>query len=249
MIEIHPVEGIGEIRAGDDLGAILAAALAGRAPVSGDILVVTQKIFSKAEGRMVDLATVTPGEPAIELAHKTKKDARLVELVLSESAAVVRAKAGVLITRHKLGFVMANSGIDCSNIGKGGGDYALLLPSDPDGSAARLQASLFKRLGIRMGIVMSDSFGRPWRNGVVNVAIGAAGLPAIHDKRGMPDRDGRILQVTQIAYGDLFASAAGLLMGEADEGVPAVLVRGCPLPDQEVAAAKLIRPLEEDLFQ
>jgi coenzyme F420-0:L-glutamate ligase/coenzyme F420-1:gamma-L-glutamate ligase len=249
MIEIHPIEGISEIRAGDDLGAILARPLAGMMPVSGDVLVVTQKIFSKAEGRMVDLAAITPGARATELAHITDKDPRLVELILAESAAVVRAKRGVLITRHRLGFVMANSGIDCSNIGKGCGDYALLLPSDPDRSAAALQASLLERLGLRLGIVMSDSFGRPWRNGVVNVAIGAAGIPAIYDKRGMPDRDGRMLQVTQIAYGDLFASAAGLLMGEADEGVPAVLIRGCPLPHKDVPAVKLIRNLDEDLFQ
>jgi coenzyme F420-0:L-glutamate ligase/coenzyme F420-1:gamma-L-glutamate ligase len=249
MIEIHPVEGIGEIRAGDDLGAILAAALAGMGPVSGDILVVTQKIFSKAERRMVDLAIVTPGAQAAKLARTTDKDPRLVELILSESAAVVRAKRGVLITRHRLGFVMANSGIDCSNIGKERGDYALLLPLDPDRSAAALRTSLLEHLGVNLGIVMSDSFGRPWRNGVVNVAIGAAGIPAIYDKRGMPDRDGRILQVTQIAYGDLFASTAGLLMGEADEGVPAVLIRGCALPDEDVPAAKLIRNLDEDLFQ
>jgi coenzyme F420-0:L-glutamate ligase/coenzyme F420-1:gamma-L-glutamate ligase len=249
MIEIHPIAGIGEIRVGDDLAAILAQALAGMMPVSGDILVLTQKIFSKAEGRMVDLATIVPGDQAAELARITDKDPRLVELILSESAAVVRAKRGILITRHRLGFVMANSGIDCSNIGKGRGDYALLLPADPDGSATALQISLLKQLGVHMGIVISDSFGRPWRNGVVNVAVGAAGVPAIYDKRGMPDRDGRLLQVTQIAYGDLFASAAGLLMGEADEGVPAVLIRGCPLPNEDVPAAKLIRNLEEDLFQ
>ena len=249
MIEIRPVEDIGEIQAGDNLGAVLAGALARMRPVFGDVLVVTQKIFSKAEGRMVDLATVSPGGQAIELASITDKDPRLIELILSESTAVVRAKRGVLITRHRLGFVMANSGIDCSNIGKGSGDYALLLPLDPDRSAAALQTFLLEQLGVRMGIVMSDSFGRPWRNGVVNVAIGACGIPAIYDKRGMPDRDGRILQVTQVAYGDLFASAAGLLMGEADEGVPAVLIRGCPLPREDVPAAKLIRNLEEDLFQ
>src|SRR6202000_863805 len=146
MIEIHPIEGIGEIRGDDDLTAILAQALTATAPVSGDVLVVTQKIFSKAEGRMVDLATITPGAKALELARTTDKDPRLVALILSESSAAGRAKRGVLITRHKLGFVMANSGIDCSNIGKGRGDYALLLPSDPDGSAAALRASLFERL-------------------------------------------------------------------------------------------------------
>lgn len=249
MIEIVPVRGIGEIRAGDDLGAILGGALAPLGPREGDVVVVTQKIVSKAEGRGVALGSVTPGEEALALAAKTGKDPRLVELSLQEATGVVRAKMGVLITRHRLGLVMANSGIDCSNIGQDAPDSALLLPVDPDASAAALRTALQERLGVALGIVISDSFGRPWRNGVVNVAVGAAGIPALHDKRGDTDRDGRVLQVTQIAYGDLIASAAGLAMGEADEGMPAALVRGCPLPAEDVGAARLVRPLEEDLFQ
>jgi coenzyme F420-0:L-glutamate ligase/coenzyme F420-1:gamma-L-glutamate ligase len=249
MIEIHPVAGIGEVISGQDLGRLLADALAALAPVSGDILVVTQKIVSKAEGRGVDLRTVTPGAQAQELALATDKDPRLVELILSESIAVVRARRNVLITRHRLGLVMANAGIDCSNIGAGHADHALLLPVDPDGSAARLRDALRARLDIDLRVLLSDSFGRPWRYGVVNVGIGAAGLPALYDKRGMMDRDGRALRVTQIAYGDLIAAAAGLVMGEADEGIPAALIRGCALPPGSTPAAGLIRSLDEDLFQ
>lgn len=249
MIEIVPVRGIGEIKQGDDLGAILGDAMAPLGAGSGDVVVVTQKIVSKAEGRGVALGSVVPGEEALRLAEITGKDPRLVELALTEASGVVRAKFGVLITRHKLGLVMANSGIDCSNIGAGSADTALLLPEDPDASARALRVALEERLGVSLGIVISDSFGRPWRNGVVNVAVGAAGMPALYDKRGETDRDGRVLQVTQIAYGDLIASAAGLAMGEGDEGIPVVLVKGCPMPKIEIGAAKLVRPLEEDLFQ
>lgn len=249
MMEVRPVPCLGEIAEGEDLGLVLADALRTMAPVAGDILVITQKIVSKAEGRMVAFDTVVPGARAIEIAELTRKDPRFVELVLSESTEIVRAKPGVLITRHRLGLVMANAGLDCSNLGPGGQACALLLPRDPDGFCARLRHSLFARLGVELGIVMSDSFGRPWRNGVVNVAIGAAGVPSLHDRRGSRDRDGRTLQVTQIAYGDLIASAAGLVMGEAAEGIPAALIRGCSLPGDDIPAAKLIRNLEEDLFR
>jgi coenzyme F420-0:L-glutamate ligase/coenzyme F420-1:gamma-L-glutamate ligase len=249
MISILPVTEIGEIAAGDDLGAVLGEALAPLAPETGDILVVTQKIISKAEGQRVDLASVNPGPRAIDIAGATGKDPRLVELVLAESTQVVRAVPGVLLTRHRLGFVMANAGIDASNIGTDRPDSVLLLPADPDGTAARLRETLQARFGVNIGVVLSDSFGRPWRNGVVNVAIGSAGLPSILDKRGGLDRDGRPLQVTQIAYGDLLASAAGLAMGEAAEGIPAALVRGCALPDEDIPAARLVRDLGEDLFR
>lgn len=249
MISIQPVTGVGEVAPGDDLGLLLGEALAPIGPKAGDILVVTQKIVSKAEGRRVDLATVSPSPRAIEIAGTIGKDPRLVELVLAESTQVVRTAPNVLITRHRLGLVMANAGIDASNIGSAQADSVLLLPEDPDGTAARLRDALRARLGVSMGVVLSDSFGRPWRNGVVNVAIGSAGLPAIHDKRGGLDRDGRPLQVTQIAYGDLLASAAGLAMGEAAEGIPAVLVRGCLLPEEDIPAARLVRSLDEDLFR
>jgi len=249
MMEIRPLTGIGEIVGGDDLSLILAEPLKPLRPCSGDVLVVTQKIVSKAEGRMVALDAVTPGARALEIARLTQKDPAFVEVVLSESVEVVRTAPNVLITRHRLGFVMANAGIDCSNVGPGGQNRALLLPADPDASAAHLQAALHQRLGVRLGIIISDTFGRPWRNGVINVALGAAGIPSLYDKRGSKDRDGRTLQVTQIAYGDLLACAAGLMMGEAEEGIPAALIRGCTLPKQDIPAANLVRSLDEDLFR
>lgn len=249
MIEIRPVTGIGEVAQGDDLGAVLAGALTQTPLKTGDILVVTQKIVSKAEGRMVALAGVVPGSRATDIARAIGKDARLVELALSESSEVVRAAPGVLITRHKLGLVMANAGIDASNLGPGREDCALLLPLDPDASAVRIADALEQRFGIRPGVVISDSFGRPWRHGVVNVAIGAAGVPALYDKRGEHDRDGRAMQATLIAYGDLIASAAGLAMGEGQEGVPAALVRGLVLPGVPCPATALVRAPHEDLFR
>lgn len=247
MIEILPLTGIGEVLAGADLAAILVDALQASAiaPRPGDVLVVTQKIVSKAEGRFVDLATVIPGERATTLAETTRKDARLVELVLRESTDVLRAVPNVLITRHRAGHVMANAGIDRSNIGDGAGEQALLLPADADVSAERLWEALEKRCAV----VISDSFGRPWRYGVVNVAIGVAGMPSLIDRRGDLDRDGRRLEVTQIALGDMIATAAGLAMGEAAEGIPAVLVRGVDWSGPDRPADALVRPLAEDLFQ
>lgn len=250
-VSLHPLTGIGEIHPGDDLALILAQSLAasGLSPQLGDVLVVTQKIVSKAENRFVDLATVTPGAQAQRLAAITRKDPRLVELVLAESSAVVRAVPHVLITRHRSGHVMANAGIDRSNTGTGPGDRALLLPQDADAAAVTLHTALAAHLTPVPAIVISDSFGRPWRYGVTNVAIGAAGFPSLVDRRGDTDRDGRILEVTQIALADMVASAAGLAMGEAAEGVPAALVRGLPLQGAPLPAAALVRPLSEDLFQ
>jgi coenzyme F420-0:L-glutamate ligase/coenzyme F420-1:gamma-L-glutamate ligase len=216
---------------------------------AGDVLVVTQKILSKAEGRMVDLAKVEPGPEAVELADKTHKDPRLVELVLQESVSIVRAAPHVLITRHRLGHVMANSGIDRSNIGPGAAERALLLPVDPDGSAQELAKALAPDSDGQIAVVISDSFGRPWRRGVVGVAIGAAGLPALVDRRGDHDRDGRTLEVTQIALADQIATAATLVTGEGAEGVPAALIRGLSLPEGGNGASAIVRPLEEDLFR
>lgn len=252
MIEILPLSGIGEVVPGDDLAGLLAIALdtAGLKICSGDILVVTQKIVSKAEGRFVTLTDVVPGEEAMRLAAITRKDPRLVELVLTESSAVLRAVPNVLITRHHLGLVMANAGIDRSNIGPEGGERALLLPVDPDASAQAIADGLHASGHIKPAVVISDSFGRPWRYGVVSVGIGAAGLPALIDRRGDLDRDGRKLEVTQIALADMVATAAGLAAGEGAEGIPAVLVRGYPLPDMPPRTAQaLVRPLTEDLFQ
>lgn len=244
MIEILPLTGIGEVRPGDDLADILKEALdrCGIEHRTNDILVVTQKIVSKAEGRFISLNGVRPGDEALRLAEVTRKDARLVQLVLDESSTILRAVPHVLIARHRLGHVMANAGIDRSNIGAGDADRALLLPVDPDGTAARLHARL------DMPVVISDSFGRPWRMGVVAVAIGAAGLPALHDRRGESDRDGRTLEVTQVALGDIVATAACLATGEGAEGIPAALLRGCPLAGTARPAADLVRPMGEDLF-
>lgn len=251
-ITIRPLAGIGEVARGCDLGALLANAIEPIGPAAGDVLVVTQKIVSKAEGRWVALATIDPSERARQIATTIGKDPRLVELALQESVAVVRASPGVLITRHKLGLVMANAGIDASNLGPDLGeseDRVLLLPENPDRSAADIAAAILARLGLDLGVVISDSFGRPWRHGVVNVAIGCAGLPALVDRRGQSDRDGRPMQVTQVALADLIASAAGLAMGEADEGVPAALVSGYRLPGSSRPAADLIRSEAEDLFR
>lgn len=250
MIEIAPLPGIGEVHAGDVLAPILLAALE-RADVSlrdGDVLVITQKVVSKVEGRFVALADVVPSVAAQGLAKTTGKDARLVELALQESVKVVRAVPGVLITRHRLGFVMANAGIDQSNIGPGREASVLLLPEDPDASARRIAEALRAACGAAIGVVISDSFGRPWRYGVVNVAIGAFGFQTLHDRRGERDRDGRALEVTQVATADLIASAAGLAAGEGAEGVPAVLVRGVRLAPGAANAAALIRSEKEDLF-
>jgi len=247
MIEVHPFTGIGEVAPGVDLGAILAAALrgAGLTMRDGDILVVTSKIVSKAEGCFARIDTVSPGEEAHRIAGITRKDPRLVELVLAESSAVVRAAPHVLITRHRLGLVMANAGIDQSNLGPGRQDCVLLLPRDPDGTAAALQQALEGA----PAIVISDSFGRPWRQGIVNIAIGASGLPALLDRRGEADRDGRVLEVTQIALADLVAATAGLVCGEGAEGVPAALVRGYRWTEPSAPAAALVRPIEQDLFR
>jgi coenzyme F420-0:L-glutamate ligase/coenzyme F420-1:gamma-L-glutamate ligase len=248
-LTITPLSGIAEIRPGDDLGAELAGAIVrtGIALAPYDVLVVAQKVVSKAENRYVDLHTVQASPRAHELAAITRKDARLVELVLGESTEVLRAKPEMLIVRHRLGYVMANAGIDRSNVD--GADRVLLLPRDPDGSAAVLRAQLAAQFGVEIGIVISDSFGRPWRIGVTNVALGAAGVPALIDRRGEVDRNGRRLEVTEVAFADLLASAAGLAIGEGAEGLPAALVRGARWNAPSKPASVLIRPLQEDLFR
>ncbi len=251
MIELHPLSGVGEVVPGDDLSRLLADALkaATLSPQPHDVLMVTQKIVSKAEGRFVDLATVTPSARAIEVAATTRKDPRYVELVLRESVAVVRAVPDILITRHRSGHVMANAGIDRSNIGPENADRVLLLPEDADVSARRLRAGLSEYWPQPPAVLISDSFGRPWRYGVTNVAIGASGLPALIDRRGETDRNGRKLEVTQVAIGDMIAAAAGLVTGEGAEGVPAVLVRGLRWDAEDRPAASLVRPVTEDLFR
>src|SRR6516162_8478390 len=244
--------GIPMIKPGDELGAITAAAFAtnGFAPEEGDVLVVAQKIVSKAEGRYVDIATVQPSERAIALAAELDKDPRFVEVVLSESKRVVRHRPGLLIVEHRLGFVMANAGIDHSNVAEeDGGERVLLLPVDPDGSAQALRQYLISVFGVGLGVIISDSFGRPWRKGTVGVALGAAGLPAFVDLRGRPDLFGRELLVTETGFADEIAAAAGLLMGQADEAVPMVLVRGLGWSAPDLPAAALVRCAENDLFR
>ena len=248
-LTLTALPGIGEIEPGDDLAAAMGEALHRLQvkPQRNDVLVLAQKVVSKAEGRYVSLATVTVSARAAELAALTRKDARVVELVLRESVEVLRAKPDVLIVRHRLGYVMANAGIDRSNVG--GSDRVLLLPVDPDASAEALRASILARHGLQVGVIICDSFGRPWRRGVTNVALGAAGVPALLDRRGEPDRNGRRLEVTEVALADQLASAAGLLMGEGAEGRPAVLISGLTLTAPAVPAVRLIRPLAEDLFR
>jgi coenzyme F420-0:L-glutamate ligase / coenzyme F420-1:gamma-L-glutamate ligase len=241
-----------EVLPGSDLAALLAASLeaAGVDLRAGDVLVVAQKIVSKAEGRYVTLDDVQPQARALELAAITGKDARLIELILAESSEVLRARRDVLIVRHRLGFVMANAGIDRSNLAAAAGaERVLLLPQDPERSAAGLRSALLGHCGIAPGIIISDSFGRAWRRGVINVAIGAAGIASLINRRGERDRAGRALEVTEVAHADAIAAAAGLVMGEASEGVPAVLVRGLASHSPATPAAGLIRPLAEDLFR
>jgi coenzyme F420-0:L-glutamate ligase/coenzyme F420-1:gamma-L-glutamate ligase len=251
-VTLAPFRGIKLVEPGDDLGGITVDAFAanGIAPEDGDVLVVAQKIISKAEGRYVDVTTVSPSERAIELARELDKDPRFVEVVLSESKRVVRHRPGLLIVEHRLGFVMANAGIDHSNLPtEDGVERVLLLPEDPDGSARALQEHLVGVFGSSIAVIISDSFGRAWRKGTVGVALGAAGLPALIDMRGHPDLFGRELLVTETGFADEIAAAAGLLMGQADEAVPMVLVRGLSWSAPEVAAAALIRPAEHDLFR
>jgi len=251
-VTLSALPGIPEIRPGDDLADIIATALdAMRLTLKPHyILIVAQKIVSKAEDRFVDLSEITPSSRARDLAARAEKDPRLVEVILRESDEVVRYKPGVIVVAHRLGFVMANAGIDRSNLGPDDGrEVVLLLPEDPDASAAELRRRLEARYDVPLGVVVSDSFGRAWRNGVVNVALGTAGLPALVDARGSPDRDGRTLNVTQVAFADALAAAAGLVMGEGNEGCPVVHVRGAARATPDVTAAALIRPREEDLFR
>lgn len=236
-----------EVRKGDDLAGLIvtAARKNGLRFENGDILVVAQKVVSKSEGRVAALATVKPSAKAQELAAQLKKDARAVELVLQESSRILRSDR-VLITETHHGFVCANAGIDHSNVP--GEDAVTLLPRDPDRSAELLAAELGKKTGKRVSVIISDTFGRPWRLGLTNVAIGASGLPVLLDLRGTQDREGKPLTATVLAVADELAAAAGLLMGKS-EGTPAVMIRGYRYKPASERAASIIRPAEEDLFR
>jgi coenzyme F420-0:L-glutamate ligase/coenzyme F420-1:gamma-L-glutamate ligase len=238
------------IQAGDDLAKIILEGLAkvGVVLQTGDALVVTSKIVSKAEGRQFDLREIQPSEEAERLAAETRKDPRIVELVLRESRLISRKAPGVLVVQHRLGFVSANAGIDQSNV-EGGDDNVLLLPLDTDASAESIRGHLRDATGAEVGIVISDSHGRPFRMGNVGVAIGVAGMPALLDLRGKPDLFGRELKISIQGYADLVASAANLLTGEADEGRPVVHLRGLQFPAIEGHASEMNRPPEQDLYR
>ena len=242
------------IRHGDDLADIVVDALHKNHIdlLGNDILVIAQKIVSKAEGRAVNLAGVTPSQRATDLAENIQKDARLVELILRESNEVLRTRVGTIVVEHKLGFVCANAGIDHSNVagtGNANEEWVLLLPAEPDRSAEKIRQTIQTKTGKRVGILIIDSHGRAWRNGTVGVAIGIAGLPGVQDLRGEQDLFGFTLRITQVGVADELAAAASLTMGQAAEGTPVVHVRGFPYPLREGSLQELLRPKEQDLFR
>ena len=251
---LTPLQHLPLIRQGDNLADIAVGALEkNRIGIEdNDILVFAQKIVSKAEGRAVNLVTVTPSARALDLARETEKDPRLVELILCESNEVLRTRVGTIVVEHRLGFVCANAGIDHSNVA-GAGDSAeewvLLLPADPDQSADMLRNRIQSKTGKRIGILIIDSHGRAWRNGTVGVAIGIAGMPALQDLRGKPDLFDFTLRITQVGAADELAAAASLVMGQAAEGTPVVHARGFPYSLREGSLKELIRPKEQDLFR
>jgi len=242
------------IEPGDRLAKIIFSELPknGLTLAKGDIFVITQKIISKSEGRLINLTEITPSQKAITLAKKSKKDARFVELVLSESKEVIRVREGTIITEHRLGFVCANAGIDHSNVRGSWGnaeDWFLLLPENPDLSALRIAKDIKYLSGINPGILIIDSHGRAWRNGTIGTTIGTHQVPGIVDMRGKEDLFGYKLRITMIAVADELAGAASLLMGQADEGIPVIHVRGFPYPLRNSAISELIREKKDDLFR
>ena len=247
-LELIALDGIPEVAPGDDIAALIAASVAASHldVTDDDVLVVTQKIVSKAENRLVELASVQPSDLALDWARRWGKDPRQVELVLRESAAIVRmGPGGLIISRTRHGLVCANAGVDVSNVG--GGEVASLLPEDPDGSARGIRAGLRQRIGVAPAVIISDSFGRPWRNGIVNVAIGSDGIEALLDLRGAPDAAGREMQATILAVADELASAADLAGGKVDQR-PVVVVRGYAWRPSEAGASDLVMEPERDLF-
>ena len=248
-IQLFALPGIPEVEPGADLVSIITDALAkmGCQLRDSDVLVVTQKIISKAEDCAVDLSAVTPSEKAVKLAEETGKDPRLVEVILRESRQVVRQRPGTLIMETRHGWICANAGIDRSNVP--GEDVVLTLPKDPDHSAQKLRESLKTATGADIAVIITDTHGRPWRLGAVNLAIGVAGMEPVSDYRGKLDRSGYILHTTTMARADELAAAAGLLSGQADEGLPVVLIRGATYQTGSGHAVDLQRPVEKDLFR
>lgn len=260
-LTLTPLPNIPLIQPGDDLAGLILSSLE-QAEITlqdGDILVLAQKVVSKAENRLVNLASVSPSPAALEVAQKTGKDPRLAELLLRESNEVLRMRTGTAIVEHRLGFVCANAGIDHSNVApspspKGRGDrgeeeWVLLLPENPDQSAAEIRAALESISGKRLGVLIIDSHGRAWRLGTVGVAIGLSGLPGLVDERGWTDLFGYALQITVVGVADELAAAASLVMGQAAEGKPVVHVRGFPYPLREGSLKELLRPKEQDMFR
>lgn len=253
-LTLTALPGIPLVEPGDDLAALILSALhrTGTSLSDGDVLVVAQKIVSKAEGRLINLETVEPSQPAIDLAHETQKDPRLVEVILGESKRVLRTRPGLIIVEHRLGFVCANAGVDHSNVrGAHGepGEWVLMLPLDPDRSAHELRERILREAGVGIGVLVIDSHGRAWRIGTVGVAIGVAGFPAVLDLRGHPDLFGDLLQVTQVGLADELAAGASMVMGQADEGLPVIHVRGLPYGLREGSLRELLRAAEDDLFR
>ena len=252
MLTLTPLPNFPHVQPGDDLVPLILDSLTAAQLTlqNGDILVIAQKIISKAQGRLVCLSAITPTPHATQLAAEVGKDPRLVELILQESTAVSRHAPGVLVVRHRLGFVSANAGIDRSNVRQteGEDETVLLLPQDPDATAEQLRLALHAHTGAYVGLVITDSHGRPFRQGTVGVAIGVAGIPALWDRRGEPDLYGYALRHTTVGTADEIASAASLLMGQAAEGTPVIHLRGLHLPPHPGRAADLIRPASQDLY-
>ncbi len=252
MLSIKSVPGLPEVQPGDDLAALIAEAMrqARLKLRAGDVLVIAQKVVSKAEGRIVELATVEPRPEAVRLAGEVDKDPRLIELILRESTEVLRTVPGVIVVEHNLGLVMANAGIDQSNLRPGDDHgFALLLPEDPDGSAAALRDALGTRFGVDIAVIVNDSVGRAWRLGTVGLAIGVAGMTALWDLRGERDLFGRELLVSETGIADQVASAAQIVQGEGAEGTPVVRVRGLRELGPPQTARALLRPRNQDLFR
>lgn len=252
-MQLIGITGLPMVQPGDDLVALIADALVanGITLQAGDVLVVAQKIVSKSENRFRVLDDVVISSDAKNLATEVDKDPRLIQLILDESVRVVRKRKGVVIVEHRLGFVQANAGIDQSNVEwKDGRERALLLPENPDASAAQLRAGLRERCGLAPGVIINDSTGRPWRNGITSFAIGVSGLKPVQDCIGRKDLFGRALEVTQVAVADELACAASTVMGQANEAIPVVLVRGLDVPvDEQATGRELVRPAHEDLFR
>jgi coenzyme F420-0:L-glutamate ligase/coenzyme F420-1:gamma-L-glutamate ligase len=251
-LTLRALDGVPMVKSGDDLAGIIldAVSSASLALQAGDVIVLAQKIVSKAEGRLIELSGIEPSARAVEIAAQSDKDPRVVQLILDESDEVLRVRPGAIIVGHRLGFVAANAGIDQSNIGNGDDDdRVLLLPLDPDGTCDKLRAELKNRTGVDVAVVIIDSIGRAWRNGTVGTAIGVSGMAGLLDLRTKPDLFGRPLKTSELGLADELASAASLVMGQSSEGRPIVLARGVPYARRDGNAHELIRPKEIDLFR